>query len=115
MGLQKQASLSWQQELTLHPRSWSRSYPCTICSGEGGAEGLPGGTVPSRHRGWRAGTFCTVGSPECQLLSIWFEPRAHKQEKDISQHKSGVRGCPGRGSWVTGTGVSDAFCNQLQE
>lgn len=27
MGLQKQASLNWQQELGLHLTSWSRGYP----------------------------------------------------------------------------------------
>lgn len=30
MGLQKQASLDWQQELTLHLRSWCRSSLCSM-------------------------------------------------------------------------------------
>lgn len=35
------------------------------------------------------------------------EPRAHEQEKDMNQQKSGAG--------VPGAGVSDAFCHQLQE
>lgn len=68
MGLQMWASLNWQQELTLHLRSWCRSYH-VLYSGEVGVEGLAGGTVPSRHRGWGTRTFCTVGSCGCQLHS----------------------------------------------